>query len=141
MARPPAAFPNGRRKSDLVPIMKQVTSMVLGLWALAASPGLAWAEEESLLVAEGEVSVSYAVADETELDGSRGSEGVSVVNGSGVANATMTNNTAVSNNVSSYNVIEKGAFTDAAGVVSVMQNTGNNVILQNVTVINVHVQP
>lgn len=53
---------------------------------------------------------------------------------------TVDNNSA--DHVSSgYNTISDGAFTGAAGVPMVIQNSGNNVLIQNATIINVQFQP
>lgn len=49
-------------------------------------------------------------------------------------------NTAIGNDTGN-NVIGEGAFTDTAGFVSTIQNTGNNVLIQNSTIINVAVEP
>jgi hypothetical protein len=42
---------------------------------------------------------------------------------------------------SGYNTISDGAFTGAVGVPMVIQNSGNNVLIQNATIINVQFQP
>jgi len=52
--------------------------------------------------------------------------------------ASLANNYAA-NNINGFNIIDHGAFTEASGVVSVIQNTGNNVIIQDSTIINVTV--
>ena len=54
----------------------------------------------------------------------------------------MTLNGTVSNNqaddvVTGYNSISAGSFQGASGVPMVIQNTGNNVLIQNATIINV----
>jgi len=56
--------------------------------------------------------------------------------------AKMTLNGTVSNNqaddvVTGYNSISAGSFQGASGVPMVIQNTGNNVLIQNATIINV----
>ena len=53
---------------------------------------------------------------------------------------TVDNNSA-DHVVSGYNTISDGAFTGAAGVPMVIQNSGNNVLIQNATIINVQFQP
>jgi hypothetical protein len=59
---------------------------------------------------------------------------------------TMTLNGTVSNNsndhlVTGSNMIGSGSFNGAAGVPMVIQNTGNSVLIQNATIINVQFQP
>lgn len=40
------------------------------------------------------------------------------------------------NTVSGNNILSLGAFADSSGISSVIQNTGNNVLIQNSTVVN-----
>ena len=55
------------------------------------------------------------------------------------------NNGAVLGNVAlgdtGYNKIDGNAFRDSAGFMNTIQNTGNNVLIQNATIINVSVEP
>jgi hypothetical protein len=55
-------------------------------------------------------------------------------------NGTVANNT-VDHVVTGSNVIGNGAFNGAAGVPMVIQNTGNGVLIQNATILNVQFQP
>ncbi|TAN08037.1 MAG: hypothetical protein EPN36_01375 [Rhodanobacteraceae bacterium] len=50
-------------------------------------------------------------------------------------------NTTTSNVVTGLNEIGGGAFANAAGFPMVIQNTGNSVLIQNATIINVQMQP
>ncbi|EDP58107.1 hypothetical protein [Vibrio sp. AND4] len=40
------------------------------------------------------------------------------------------------NTVSGNNILSPGAFADSSGISSVIQNSGNNVLIQNSTVVN-----
>ncbi|WP_299018029.1 carbon storage regulator [uncultured Photobacterium sp.] len=40
------------------------------------------------------------------------------------------------NNTTGDNVIDASSFSDSSGVLNVVQNTGNNVLIQNATVVN-----
>lgn len=40
------------------------------------------------------------------------------------------------NNTTGDNIIDAGSFSNASGVLNVVQNTGNNVLIQNATVVN-----
>jgi len=55
-------------------------------------------------------------------------------------NGTVTNNT-TDHVLTGSNVIGNGAFNGAAGVPMMIQNTGNSVLIQNATIINVQLQP
>jgi hypothetical protein len=60
------------------------------------------------------------------------------------SNMTLTGT--VSNNVDSnvatgFNEIASGSFSGASGIPMVIQNTGNNVLIQNATILNVQFQP
>jgi len=55
-------------------------------------------------------------------------------------NGVVAENTAIGNDTGD-NIISDGAFTDVAGFVSTVQNSGNNVLIQNATIINVSVKP
>ncbi len=76
-----------------------------------------------------------------ELENARGREGVDItaLNNMNVS-ATLTDNTA-NNNVTGANFIDDGAFSGAGGMFSVIQNTGNNVIIQDSTIVNVTIIP
>lgn len=39
------------------------------------------------------------------------------------------------------NMITEGAFIGASGVISTVQNSGNNVLIQNSTIVNVSIEP
>lgn len=50
-------------------------------------------------------------------------------------------NTSTDNVSTGYNWIGGGAFANAAGLPMVIQNSGNSVLIQNATVVNVQLQP
>lgn len=55
-------------------------------------------------------------------------------------NGTVSNNS--DTNVSTgMNSIGGGSFADSAGIPMVIQNSGNNVLIQNATIINVQFKP
>jgi hypothetical protein len=94
-----------------------------------------------------DVTVDAAIIDATpvlleELDQSRGLGGivdVDVTNNASLE-AELTDN-AVSDSVTGYNIIDQGSFNDASGVFSIIQNTGNNVIIQDSTIITITITP
>ncbi len=52
---------------------------------------------------------------------------------------TLEGNTAI-NSVTGDNVISNGAFADASGLSTAIQNSGNNVLIQNSTIVNVVIE-
>lgn len=75
-----------------------------------------------------------------ELDQIRGLGGVVDVTSNANLGAVLTNND-VNDSVTGYNIIDQGSFNDASGVFSIIQNTGNNVIIQDSTIITVTIYP
>lgn len=80
---------------------------------------------------------SIGIVSLDELDEVRGMGGVdsTVLNTMNVK-ATLTGNTAT-NNVTGTNIIDTSAFSGANGMFSVIQNSGNNVVIQDSTIVNV----
>jgi hypothetical protein len=77
-----------------------------------------------------------------ELDDQRGRGGevdIVTLNNQNVA-ALLRGNTAI-NNATGHNMIDNGSFAGASGLISVVQNSGNNVIIQDSTIVNVTIVP
>jgi hypothetical protein len=53
----------------------------------------------------------------------------------------VVNDNVAIDNETGHNTIADGAYTDSAGFMTTIQNTGNNVLIQNATIINVTVEP
>lgn len=75
-----------------------------------------------------------------ELDELRGQGGVLDISNVANLEAMLSDNDA-SNSVTGSNSIDGQSFTDASGVFSIIQNTGNNVIIQDSTIITVTINP
>lgn len=83
----------------------------------------------------------YELATAEELENARGREGIDInILNNMNAHATLTGNTAT-NNTTGMNIITNGAFAEAGGMFSVIQNSGNNVIIQDTTIVNVTIIP
>ena len=79
-----------------------------------------------------------AVSD-ADLDVSRG-EGVDVLTvNKAELDGTLDGNTAT-NSVNGDNVISSGAFANTSGLSTAIQNSGNNVLIQNSTIVNVAIE-
>lgn len=55
-------------------------------------------------------------------------------------NGVVQGNTAI-NTQTGNNTVAPDAFTDTAGLVTLIQNTGNNVLIQNSTIVNIALEP
>ncbi|GAB3289721.1 hypothetical protein [Parahaliea aestuarii] len=83
--------------------------------------------------------------DSAELDLQRGREGLNVDDmvvllGEVRADAHISDNVLTSQQTGA-NLVEAGAFGNASGLVFSVQNSGNHVVIQNTTLINVNMQP
>jgi hypothetical protein len=85
-------------------------------------------------------SLAEAVPD-NDLENARGREGIDItaINNMNVQ-ATLTGNVA-NNSITGTNIIDHGAFAGSGGMFSVIQNSGNNVIIQDSTIVNVTIVP
>ncbi|WP_018981492.1 hypothetical protein [Salinimonas chungwhensis] len=75
-----------------------------------------------------------------ELDEIRGLSGILDITNIANLEAVLADNDA-SNSVTGNNVIDGSSFNEASGVFSIIQNTGNNVIIQDSTIITVTIHP
>lgn len=127
------------------------TCLSLGGWGLATA-GSAPAMPAYLSTASSSPIAAYQAAvsarpDEVEGFGTRADAGVlAKLSGGADVSSKITLNGAVSDNhadhvVTGSNAISAGSFQGAAGVPMVIQNTGNNVLIQNATIINVQFRP
>lgn len=76
------------------------------------------------------------ILDDQSLDARRG--GTEVVNDMKL-NGVVSDNQAY-NLVTGGNVISEGSFAGSSGMPTVIQNSGNNVLIQNATIVNVQMQ-
>ena len=74
--------------------------------------------------------------DDSSLEDKRGGAQISDMKLRGV----VADNEAVNIGMTGTNVISEGAFSNASGVPMVIQNSGNNVLIQNATIVNVEVK-
>jgi hypothetical protein len=83
----------------------------------------------------------FATPDEERLERQRGMADthVELTNNTNNATATVGNNSA-SNLTTGNNTIRDGSFSNSSGIPMVIQNTGNNVVIQNSTILNLKLQ-
>jgi hypothetical protein len=82
-----------------------------------------------------------AAVDAERLDGMRGGDGnVTTTTSRATLRGGVNGNTAT-NVVSGTNLLSDGSFGNAAGISTVIQNSGSNVLIQNSTIVNVQFVP
>lgn len=79
------------------------------------------------------------MSEELENERGRGGFDLTTINDMNLQ-AALTGNTA-HHNVTGGNIIDYGAFANSAGMFSVIQNSGNNVLIQDSTIVNVTIMP
>lgn len=110
-------------------VMQSACLLLLAPWAM---PSLAEAPATTSDAALTGVLQSSAVNvdDLATQRGGTDSMLVSLQDGSDYGNTAT-------NTVSGGNIIESGAFSNSSGIPTVIQNSGNNVLIQNSTIVNV----
>jgi hypothetical protein len=88
------------------------------------------------------VSSEFFIADtaesDKELSKHRGTFAPEVLN-STVLEASSSQNVAV-NSITGSNIVDNNAFTNSSGLVNLIQNSGNNVVIQSSTIVNLTFQ-
>ena len=82
--------------------------------------------------------LGMAAVESDALDANRGGAQVEVLNKNALDGVVSDNH--ASNLATGSNWVTAGSFTDASGLSTVIQNSGNNVLIQNATVINLQLQ-
>lgn len=114
-----------------VQLISTLVSVSLWVGVTVSSPA-AFAEDKVDSLSS-DVFAANAITD-NDLEKKRGAELVPAELTGAVLDAVSSNNTAIGDTGS--NAIGQDAFGHADGVVSVIQNTGNNVVIQSATVVN-----
>jgi hypothetical protein len=136
-------------------MQKRATDVLTGLAALTilafASKGIAQEPakeparaQESSVDSPAQLPLSAAkpslllgkALDDDSLAANRGGAQLSDMKLDGV----VAENNAVAIGATGTNVISQGAFANSTGVPMVVQNSGNNVLIQNATIVNVEVK-
>ncbi len=97
------------------------------------------AEVEITIADNNEEETFGMVISDDELQTSRGASGIETLNVS-IMKATSKNNSVGDNSVTGDNVISQGAFGNSQGVITSVQNSGNNVTIQSSTIVNMSIQ-
>jgi hypothetical protein len=109
-------------------------SVIVLLLTGALSSGL---QAESAVVPEETLALGHALSDE-DLAGQRG-EGADVLTLNQVDIDGNNQGNSVAGSVTGSNLIGNTAFNGANGMFDIIQNTGNNVLIQKATIVNINV--
>ncbi|CAD84699.1 hypothetical protein [Nitrosomonas europaea] len=120
------------------------TSIRKGLVALAiwVPVGMSYGASGSELLEGKDIYLPHAErATLEELDNATGREGVDITTLNRMNVRAFLADNSATNNVSGFNSIDNGSFVGASGMFSVIQNSGNNVLIQDSTIVNVTILP
>jgi hypothetical protein len=107
----------------------------LPILILALPPQLGWAESGPDISGDGG-AFDAAVSDD-QLAGQRG-KALIPTNTNNLDGAVYDNS--ASDLVTGYNLVSDGSLTNNAGMNTVIQNSGNNVLIQNAVILNIQMQ-
>ena len=108
--------------------------LAAGVLSMAPLGGLPALADQWLL---NDVVQAPGTLTDSDLDSQRGGSDVRLNDIH--AGGNLTNNSAF-NDTTGNNAITEGAFTGTSGLPMVIQNSGNNVIIQNATILNVNMK-
>lgn len=113
--------------------------LILGAFCFgAASPLPALADESEAVAATSFAEqIGDVVVDAATLDGARGGADLDLYD---IKSDGLVTNNHASNLTTGNNWVTDGSFAGAGGFSTVVQNSGNNVLIQNATIINLQVQ-
>lgn len=114
-----------------------VVTALLGA-AFLPLPVIADQADQAAAMRAGDV-FGIAAVDTQDLARSRGGAELDITLNDVKTNGAVSNNSA-SNLTTGSNYVAEGSFAGASGFSTVVQNSGNNVLIQNATVINLKVQ-
>lgn len=114
--------------------MKCQNTLLLVVSLIAGAP--AWGDADIDLVGSDGSMLGVAAMADDQLDQLRGRQTVFNTND---VDGQLYNNEAISN-VTGSNFVTDGSFAGMSGFATVIQNSGNNVLIQNATVLNLQFQ-
>ena len=98
-------------------------------------------DADTLAIAEDSLDLvfnSKLIVEDIDLDEMRGAALDLEVLGVAFFDAVSLNNS-TSGTLSGGNVIDEGAFSDSSGLSTIIQNSGNNVLIQSATILNLNI--
>ena len=114
--------------------LNYILSVTAFVFSLTCFSSLALAlDEEDLFFGED------SVIENIQLDELRGTALSPEILGMADLQALSANNSAVQT-ISGGNTINSGAFSESSGLSTIIQNSGNNVLIQSATILNVNIE-
>ena len=119
--------------------MKRKLTLLLTACALGASSGLQAESTAGITVSDDDTLMLEEALSADDLAGQRG-EGVDIddVTLNDIEMDGTNHSNSVTNSVTGQNFIGDGAFIGASGMFDTIQNSGNNVLIQNATIVNIN---
>jgi len=112
----------------------RATRFIIAATTLLALPLAAGAAENDATSQPKEENFASAAVMDSELDSSRGAFVPNTINFNSLS-ANNTGNTVIGG-VTGNNFISNSSFNNSSGLVNVIQNSGNNVVIQSSTIVN-----
>ena len=140
MSKPPGFLPYDRRtinnSEEGYSMRTALARIVVGsvLLAAAGQPALAQKQQEQKHEGHGGFTALGKPVARATLDGERGGKNIEI--NEMQVDGTVHSNSAT-DTVSGHNFISGGAFTNASGLPVAIQNSGNNVSIQNAYIVNI----
>jgi hypothetical protein len=126
--------------------MRTITSVTLGVALLVGAPAIFPAEENKQAAQVFSNPISPTGLDDER--GGKAAEGQTQIINNNETQIFNTNNqhgtldnVTVVNSITGHNTIDGGSFANANGFPTVIQNSGNGVLIQNSTILNVTIHP
>lgn len=116
--------------------MKHAILLFVAATSTLAAPAAAWAEDIPATSPQTPAEFGAAAVPDSELSNYRG--GASITNTNDLS-GTLYNNNAL-DSVTGSNFVTDGALAGSSGFSTLIQNSGNNVLIQNATILNLQVQ-
>lgn len=116
--------------------MKHAILLFVAAASTLAVPAVAWAEDTPITNQQTPAEFGAAAVPDSELANYRGGATITNIND---LNGTLYNNSAL-DSVTGGNFVTDGALAGSTGFSTLIQNSGNNVLIQNATILNLQVQ-
>lgn len=118
--------------------MRHAILLFMAAASTLEAPATAWAADTPAATQQTQTLAGFGAAavPDSELSNFRGGASITNIND---LNGTLYNNNAL-DSVTGNNFVTDGALAGSSGFSTLIQNSGNNVLIQNATILNLQVQ-